>query len=236
MLLWQDAFLSFTYDRPPSTTDSTVGIPYQTATEYSFADSTISIIKIILDRSREDANHLFGARRLEHYRRQLEAVVSNAAPFLRDKKNCKTLQEHLERLALNIHVGYVSCRMYRLYFEHNPSGSSAREPRMLAYSTQAVIVVRSFLDMHRLSANACRASAFIHNVVSSAVALKTLMKDIPGADHVWNADFEACIQRLIEVLEKEQEKSEWTDADTNVRHFGPYSRALTALKGAFGPE
>lgn len=235
-MLWQDAFLSFTYDRPPSTTDVTVGIPYQTTSGYSFADSTITVIKIILDRSREDSNHLFNSRRLEHYRKQLETVVSNAAPFLQDKKYCKTLQELLERLALNIHVGYVLCRMYRLYFEHNPVGPPSQESRMMAYSTQVVIVVQSFLDMHRLSANACRASAFIHNVVSSAVALKALIRGNPGSEHLWNPEFEGCIQSLTNVLEKEQEKSEWTDADTNVRHFGPYSRAMTALRGAFGPE
>jgi hypothetical protein len=41
------------------------------------------------------------------------------------------------------------------------------------------------------------------------------------------------IQRLISVLEKEEKLSEWCDADTNRRHYGPYSRALKALKETF---
>ncbi|KAI1859003.1 hypothetical protein JX265_004610 [Neoarthrinium moseri] len=233
MLLWQDAFLSFTYDRPPSTSFATVSIPYESPNGFTFADSTITVIKIILDRSREDPGQINSLPRFEHYSRQFSAVLKKAAPFLQDKTHCRTLQEHLERLALNIHIGYARCRVYRLYFENNKLDPTTKESQTLEYSSYAASVVQSFLDMHRLSANACRASAFIHNVVSSAVALKGLMAKSSNSDHIWDASFERSIQRLIKVLEREQEKSEWTDSDTNVRHFGPYSRALSALKEAF---
>ncbi|KAK6212015.1 hypothetical protein LQW54_005543 [Pestalotiopsis sp. IQ-011] len=235
MLLWQDAFLSFTYDRPPSTSLETIAIPYESTEGYSFADATLTVIKIILDRSREDSSQLNTQPRFEHYTGWLAAILEDSAPFLKDKANCRSLQEHLERLALQIHVGYARCRIYRLYLENNTLDPATRESRTLEYSAHAATVVQSFLDMHRLSANACRASAFIHNVVSSAVALKALMSRpsrSPGP--AWDANFEQCTQRLIRVLEREQEKSEWTDSDTNVRRFGPYSRALVALKETFG--
>ncbi|KAH8195891.1 hypothetical protein TruAng_009937 [Truncatella angustata] len=236
MLLWQDAFLSFTYDRPPSTSLVTVSIPYESPEGFTFADSTITIIKVILDRSREDPSQLNSLDRFEHYKRQFEAIFERAAPFLRDKASCRTLQNHLERLALHIHIGYAKCSIFRVYFEMNAFDLAEKEAQTLEYSSHAASVVQSFLDMHRLSANACRASAFIHNVVSSAVALKALMSkspSSPSSENLWDGSFEHSIQRLIKLLEREQEKSEWTDSDTNVRHFGPYSRALIALKGSF---
>ncbi|KAK9775040.1 hypothetical protein SCAR479_08314 [Seiridium cardinale] len=233
ILLWQDAFLSFTYDRPPSTSLVTISIPYESPAGFSFADSTLTVIKVILDRSREDPSKLNSPPRFEHYKRQLGAVLENAAPFLQDKTNCRTLQEHLERLALHIHVGYARCRIFRLYFESNNIALTDKEPQTMEYSAHAVDVLQSFLEMHRLSPNACRASAFIHNVVSSAVALKALISKSPNSSHPWDANFERCAHHLIQVLEREQEKSEWTDSDTNVRHFGPYSRALLALKETF---
>ncbi|KAF7540077.1 hypothetical protein G7054_g1684 [Neopestalotiopsis clavispora] len=226
------------------TSVETIAIPYESTEGYSFADATLTVIKVILDRSREDPSQLNTQPRFEHYTSQLVGIEEESASFLRDKANCKTLQEHLERLALQIHIGYARCRIYRLYLENNTLDPATRESRTLEYSAHAATVVQSFLDMHRLSANACRASAFIHNVVSSAVALKDLMsrsrRDSPlspnngGVGPAWDASFEQCTQRLIKVLEREQEKSEWTDSDTNVRRFGPYSRALLALKETFG--
>jgi hypothetical protein len=236
LLLWQDAFLSFTYDRPPSTSLETFGIPYESPAAFSFADSTLAVIKIILDRSREDPSHLNTLPRFEYYKARLTMVLDHAAPFLQDKASCKNLQQHLERLALRIHVGYARCRIYRLYLITNTHDMANEEPHMLEYNVHAVNVVQSFLDMHRLSANACRASAFIHNVVSSAVALKVLTSKSSSATTFNDGEFQQCTQRLIKVLEKEQQKSEWTDSDTNVRHFGPYSRALLALKETFGEQ
>ena len=77
------------------------------------------------------------------------------------------------------------------------------------------------LDLHRLSPSVRRSWAFVHNAVSCAITLKSLgssqqVKGITG--------------RLMEVLEKEEKGSEWCDADTNVRCFGPFSRALKALR------
>lgn len=44
------------------------------------------------------------------------------------------------------------------------------------------------------------------------------------------ADSNILAHRLMTLLESEARASEWYDADTNVRYFGPYSRALKALK------
>ena len=86
----------------------------------------------------------------------------------------------------------------------------------IQHATEAI---ENFLDLHGLSLSVCRSWAFVHNAVSCAIALKSL-----------SAQAEGLMVRLVEVLEKEEKSSEWCDADTNVRCFGPYSRALKALR------
>lgn len=91
---------------------------------------------------------------------------------------------------------------------------------------RAMQALESFLDLHRFSASVCRSWAFVHNAVSCAITLKGLR--VPLVEDQLNP--EVLVQRLIAVLEKEEKDSEWCDADTNVRYFGPYSRALKALR------
>lgn len=41
---------------------------------------------------------------------------------------------------------------------------------------------------------------------------------------------EELLLQLIYVLQREVQQCEWRDADSNLRHFGPFSRALKALQ------
>lgn len=267
----------------------------------------------MLDRSRQE--HAAGANPdtsktadiLHQSKKRLEHTVTEAAAYLRDEAFCKTMQEHLERLALKIHVAYAACSIYRLYLDGNnklsaptPSGmsqhlSSSCRTLIGGYVIHASKAVQSFLDMYRLSPNVCRSWAFVHNAVSCAVTVKRFLPVTPpqttfstansfnattrspalsfgqpstsGIPSLLNAtqsppntsagtmpfthapaptlvenfdnamktyrEFEQLVGQLISVLEREEKQSEWRDADTNVRHFGPYSRALGALKETY---
>lgn len=79
--------------------------------------------------------------------------------------------------------------------------------------------------MHRLAATVCRSWAFVHNAVSCALTLQSLVASGPQ-----NSRADVLVNRLILVLEREEQQSVWQDTDTNVRYFGPYSRALKALR------
>ena len=103
---------------------------------------------------------------------------------------------------------------------------------------QAMQVIENFLDLHRFSASVCRSWAFVHNAVSCAVTLRGLTARVHAPVSVaglqgQQQDPEVLVRRLEDVLEKEEKKSEWCDADTNVRYFGPYSRALKALRESY---
>ena len=64
----------------------------------------------------------------------------------------------------------------------------------------------------------------MHNAVSCAFTLRSF-----GTTGV-GGEYSGLMGRLIAILEKEERMSSWEDADTNVRCFGPYSRALRALR------
>lgn len=295
MLVWQDSFLSFTYDRPLSAANVDCRIPYTTNSSssdsnkkegnesgYSFAESIFTLCEILLDRARDlslhshrhtqthtdaDADENAYTQTEIHFKSRMESILDSAAPFLRDKARCRTIQDHLERLALKVHIGYASCRLGRLLCFGSPAttttttynsndsatytnsgdnggdGMLSRETQnLLLHSTaqRATEVVESFLDIHRLSANVCRSWSLVHNAVSCAIILQRLGRDDFAMDfhhaqvHAATTPFGSLVRRLLAVLEKEGEQSRWHDTDGNVRNFGPYSRAIEALKWDMG--
>lgn len=227
--------MSFTYDRPPSSVALSSSIAFSSNSEgLSFEETVVNVCRIVLDRRWQET---YGAphdpvHNILDFKQQLEKVQSMAAPFLNDKNLCVSLQQHLERLALGIHFGYVACRFIRSYMEATGQPFSDYSAAAAECLQRAKEVVENFLTLHRLAANACRSWAFVQNVVSCAITLKTSEKTFPEESR----NHEVLLQRLVAVLEREEKESEWIDADTNVRHFGPYSRALKALRRVYEEE
>jgi hypothetical protein len=235
MLLWQDTFLSFTYDRPPNVNKLSTSIPHDpdSGPGLSFAECVCALCQILLERARKENTET--VTEILSFKSRMAAIFESAAPFLLDKTNCRSLQDHLERLALSIHICYAICRLYRLVLEtaenaaHN-SGVDVDFIRMECIE-RAAEAVESFLDMHRLAATVCRSWAFVHNAVSCALTLQGLVATGPQRSHA-----DMLVKRLIAVLEREERQSVWQDTDTNVRYFGPYSRALKALHEPSGGQ
>lgn len=302
MIIWQDTFLSFTYDRPPAATSTILhndmfgahrhlvsSNSHSDSTKYSFTKAVFHVCLVILDWTREGTTPTtsFGGNRrnsqirsLLSFKRQFDLILQDSVAYLRDDLQCQTLQQHLERLGLQIHVASALCRMFRLCAE------AVREDRLLGqgippvgqeekqeeeqlmgdYAMHAAEAVKGFLDMYRLSPTVCRSWPFVHNAVSSAVMLREFLvgEASPGGAGTggqqqqqtgsgsgsasgsgsgqgmqalrqeWTRRSEPLVRELIRVLEKEERESEWLDADTNVRHSGPHSRALRALKESYG--
>ncbi|KAJ5757139.1 fungal-specific transcription factor domain-containing protein [Penicillium nucicola] len=231
MLLWQDTFLSFTYDRPPSRIKPSSSIPYDHPTGerpayHSFAESVFKLCQILLERARKDED-VETKTAIVADKHRIEEILDKdvAAPFLLHKSRCRTLQDHLERLALRIHVCYGITRLCRLTLETTTPDGIDAETLKNECIARAAEAVESFLDMHRLSSILCRSWAFVHNAVSCALTLQSL-----GAPEIYIPSSETLVKRLVVVLEREESQSSWEDSDTNVRYFGPYSRGLRALR------
>ena len=241
MLMLQDCFLSHTYDRLPANPDLLGMIPddIPQGEGDSYAKSVLKLTKLAVERTRDEAMRPGETTSIENmlaHRRGYQAVLEEAQPFLVDKAKCRTLQEHLERAALHIHLGYVDCRTYRLCLERDNTtvDQTLRDSIATEYLATATNVVQSFLGMHRLLPSVSRTWSFVHNVASSAIPLKNL-KSVSGAVLKRLVEqFEPLVQRLIWVLEDEAKKCEWYDADTNVRQYGPCSRVARALRETYG--
>lgn len=241
MLMLQDCFLSHTYDRLPANPDLLGRIPddIPQGAGSSYAKSVLKLTKLTVERTRDEVmrpDETISIDSMLTHRRGYQAILEEAQPFLVDKGKCRTLQEHLERAALNIHVGYVDCRTYRLCLERDNTtvDQALRDSLAAEYLASATNVVQSFLDMHRLLPSISRMWSFVHNVASSAIPLKTL-KSVSGAVlEGLVGQFEPLVQRLIWVLDDEAKKCEWYDADTNVRQYGPCSRVARALRETYG--
>ncbi|KAJ5123594.1 hypothetical protein N7448_009691 [Penicillium atrosanguineum] len=226
MLVWQDTFLSFTYDRPPNIINHSGAFPRaaESETGNSFAESIFSLCQVLLDRSRQENSTTVPATLA--FKQRIETIWGSTKPFLMHKSRCRTLQDHLERLALRIHINYGITRLCRLVIEPQAGGGAeffADINELISECIEcAAEAVRSFLEMHRLAATVCRSWAFVHNAVSCAFTLQKLGKNRDQAHSL--------VSRLIAILEQEERQSSWEDNDTNHRSFGPYSRASRALR------
>lgn len=245
-LIWQDTFLSFTYDRPPgAVTMMNCPIPYTHRGGHSFRECIFTICDILLGRTRQESSPTptptsTPLQRSLDCKRRLAAVWDSAAPFLTDKARCASLQDHLERLALGVHLGYAICRLSHdalllllLLGDETHSAAAAAD-----CMRSGLAAMESFLDLHRFAARVCRSWAFVHNAVSCAITLRGLETTRRGGlrNGSRNPRAEALVRRLVAVVETEAKASEWCDADTNVRHFGPYSRELKALREIYQSE
>ena len=241
MLIWQDAFLSLTYDRPPASLypHGTIPVDGPPGTGDSFATSVFRICQVTLERQEHEVmapGEIKSVEGLLRYKQQLQAVLQGARPHLVHKARCTTLQENLERAALHVHIGYLVCRTYRLCLdcEDSAADQTLRDSLAAEYLATATQVVQSFLDIYRLLPAVCRTWAFVHNVASSAIPLKELasvssplLGDLVG-------QFKPLIRRLIGVLETEAKECEWYDEESNVRQYGPCSRVAKALRETYG--
>ncbi|KAG2414290.1 hypothetical protein HFD88_003481 [Aspergillus terreus] len=230
-VILQDTFLSFIYDRPLSTITMTCPVPYHRNPDgLTYEECVFTIGHLIQDKARQETagNMQDPFESMCESKRQLDGIRDAAAPFLTDKRRCISVQNHLERLALGVHFGYVACRLNRVYLDGVDADAADQTTTAAAVDCvqRAMQAVESFLDLHRFSASVCRMWAFVHNAVSCAITLKSL-SHVPVDDRQKPG---LLVQRLTAVLEKEEKDSEWRDADTNVRYFGPYSRALKALR------
>ncbi|KAL3458629.1 fungal-specific transcription factor domain-containing protein [Aspergillus heterothallicus] len=234
-LIWQDTFLSFTYDRPPSCSITrNSSMPYaSTYSGLSFQECIFKLCRIILEQTTIDVNRIEATKATNaiNYKRQLDGIWDTAAQHLTSKMRCRSLQDHLERLALGIHLGYAVCRVIQVCLDLKTADIETSS-LVVECKRHAMQVIECFLELHRFSTRVCRSWAFVHNAVSCGITLHNL-NHIPLDSPLGS---EAVLQRLITVLEKEAAESEWCDTDLNVRHFGPYSRPLKAMKEIYSGQ
>jgi Fungal specific transcription factor domain len=118
-LAWQDSHFSMSYDRPSSSALYGPEIPYRRTSKpgfRSYAESMFRIIQltqeIIKGRMiKPDANLTWGA--IRSYKEEITRIVAEGAPHLRERNNCTSKTQHLERVALKLHSSYITSELCR---------------------------------------------------------------------------------------------------------------------------
>lgn len=252
LLVWQDTFLSITYDRPPSCIyASRCPLPQHPGTAGAsrpLADSLSRACQTILDRivyKDYVAPHTTD-RRSNHdvflqFKNRFALILKEAAPLDADNERCITQQGRLEHLVLQIHVGYCICRLYHelLVEEQDPTDNfcPARETLQFEYTSEVVKVMEDFFQLVQLSPLICRSWPVVHNAVSPVISARNLLtssQTVTPSQGQCLLQLDPLIHRLMGVLEKIEQKSHWLDEDGNVRVLGPHARLLQALKDLYG--
>ena len=112
-IVWQDSLLSLCYDRPPVT--STTGWSVEdffSGADLSYTDVMHYLCRLGLDITKDQSSR----SEMSHSAAlitNLDIVYRQSLPHLQSRDHCKSLQDHLEHLALKMHMSFsvsVLCR------------------------------------------------------------------------------------------------------------------------------
>ncbi|KAL4981485.1 fungal-specific transcription factor domain-containing protein [Aspergillus falconensis] len=153
MTVWQDSLLSLCYDRPPivSTrgwTPDTHALPQLSYTNlmHYLCWTALGIIGMQESAPAEPTHNLTLLAELDN-------TYSRAQPHLLRREDCRNLQQHLEHLALRMHVSFCVSALCRPAIKTAPQFSE--DSRYVSLRTRAreslIIASKAFLDFQALS-------------------------------------------------------------------------------------
>jgi hypothetical protein len=175
MTVWQDSLLSLCYDRPPiaSTRGWTLGS--HSLSELSYTNlmhylcwTALGIIGMQESAAAEPNHNLTLLA-------ELDSTYARAQPHLLRREDCRNLQQHLEHLALRMHVSFCVSALCRPAIKTSPQ--FCEDSRYATLRTRAreslIIASKAFLDFQALSIVPLRTWSMVHTVLSSTLLLCT---------------------------------------------------------------
>ncbi|KAL2832524.1 hypothetical protein BDW59DRAFT_157347 [Aspergillus cavernicola] len=175
MTVWQDSLLSLCYDRPPivSTRGWTPISSLQPELSYTnlmhyLCWVALDIMKIDELAEPEPAHNLTLLA-------ELDSTYNRAQPHLLRRESCRNLQQHLQHLALRMHISFCVSALCRPAIKSTPQ--VAEDPRYNVLLTRAkeslIVASKTFLDFQALSVVPLRTWSMVHTVLSSTLLLCT---------------------------------------------------------------
>lgn len=202
MTVWQDSLLSLCYDRPPIVSNmrwtpeaiSSPGLElsYVNLMHY-FCWVGLEILKMEGETAEpQQPNHNLTLLT------NLDSTCNRAQRHLLARENCRNLPQHLEHLALRMHVSYIASALCRPAIKRSPGLLSEEDPRLASLRSRAreslITASRAFLDFQALSVVPLRTWSMVHTVLSSTLLLCTWQETREDAEC---RDLQ---QRVIEVF------------------------------------
>lgn len=236
--MWQDSLLSLCYDRPPIV--STRGwIPEAKflQTELSYLNLMRYLCWIALKIIQMDGSPESEPTQNLALLAELDNTYNRAQLHLLRREDCKNLQQHLEHLALRMHVSFCVSALCRPAIRSSPQ--NIQDTRYVSLRSRARVSLidasKTFLEFQALSIVPSRTWSMVHTVLSSMLLLSTWQetKEDPECRDLQ--------QKVIEVFSSgnpsgkdtgSSEYSQWLSA----RHIKALITLRQALKQRAAPQ
>ncbi|KAL4773336.1 hypothetical protein BDW60DRAFT_23461 [Aspergillus nidulans var. acristatus] len=176
-MAWQDSHFSLSYDRPSTTAVSQPEIAKREGSkpgDYTYFESLCGVISLALKvvRSRMLSPHSqLSWESIQNYKDQIQKILIEARPYLRDPKYCITATEHLERTVLKLHSSYFSSELCRPALK----SANARDPQTARMRAECLdhlmTTVDAYVEMHTVSPHAARSWITLQRAISSIFLL-----------------------------------------------------------------
>lgn len=135
-LAWQDSHFSVSYDRPSASILCAPELPYTKQSSpgaRSYVESMANIIKVtqsILRDRQSNPKQAMSLATIIKYKDEVHRIWSEALPRLRNRHQCVSMTDHLERLALSLHCAYMISEICRpvLKEDHHSLANEKQSP------------------------------------------------------------------------------------------------------------
>jgi hypothetical protein len=200
-MAWQDSHFSLSYDRPSTTAISQPDIAYEPESklsDHSYFETMCRIISLTLEVVRGrmlNPQYPISFKAIQAYKERIQQILTDAAPHLRDRKYCLSSMDHLQRLALKVHVSYITselCRPALKVTEDSPDPLTTKVRKDCMVSL--IATVESYIELHSFSTLGSRAWITLQRAISCAFLLAVL-EESKYDTQVWKLlhQFEAVI-------------------------------------------
>ncbi|KAL4896887.1 cellobiose response regulator [Aspergillus ambiguus] len=218
-MAFQNSHFSLAYDRPSITMINQPEIPYDPKSmpgHRSYFETLCRIISVVLESLRGLMMHHHSHLRyheIRDYKQRIERIISEAAPHLRFRDCCASLQDHIERTELRLHSSYYISVMCRVSLD--PDAPLDEKRRALVRDDCLLNLISTIEALQRTIASAFLLVANNHEQIHS---------------QTWDL-----IQRLEVVLaDHVNEEGEMGDGRTDsAKHLASSLRALREVSAAF---
>ena len=237
-MVWQDALLSLSFDRPPVATITRCEMPLSPDAAlkgFTYPEAMYNLCAIILTAVKNDSNSTSDYHHIINYSQKVEDIRSQVKPEIRIKEACKTVQDKLQHYAVRLHTSFVISVLCRPALRRNTSpGMDPPQKAILALKCKQNLTetVRMYLKMHSFSVIPTRSWAFTYHGLSSAVLLGIL------GETKADPEVRKLQGELIECLSATTAKDgtlrgEKGKVGKDIELSGPLSRALAALRNIY---
>ncbi|KAG2411555.1 hypothetical protein HFD88_009111 [Aspergillus terreus] len=235
-MAFQNSHFSLAYDRPSITMINQPEIPYDPKSmpgHRSYFETLCRIISVVLEMLRGLLMHRHSHLRyheIRDYKQRIERILAEAAPHLRFRDCCTSLQDHIERTELRLHSSYYISVMCRVSLD--PQAPLDPHRRAIVRDDcllNLINTIEAFVELHSINPHCSRSWISLQRTIASAFLLVANNHDEIHSQ-TWDL-----IQRLEVVLaDHVNGGAEPSNSRTDsAKHLTSSLRALREVSAAF---